>query len=75
MMNNNEEMLEPLSVSIETTSRITGESKTQIYNLIADGSYDAIKSGRKTLIVYASIKKRLASLPRVELKRKRKARS
>ena len=54
----NDEKLEPLTVSIETTSEITGESKTQIYNLIADGEYEAIKSRRKTLIVYESIKKR-----------------
>jgi hypothetical protein len=72
MMNNNEEMLEPLAVSIETTSRITGESKTQVYNLIQDGEYQAVKSGRRTLIVFASIKRRLTNLPKVEIKRKRR---
>jgi len=73
--NNNDEF-EPLTISIEQTSRITGESKTQIYNLIADGEYEAIKSRRKTLIVYASIKQRIANLPKLELQRKpRKVRS
>jgi hypothetical protein len=36
--------------------------------------YEAVKSGRKTLILFESIKRRLASLPRVEIKRKRRQR-
>jgi excisionase family DNA binding protein len=70
-MNKNEE-LEPLAVTIEQTCHLTNECKTTIYELIAAGQYEAIKSGRKTLIVYASIKKRFANLPKLELTRKRR---
>ena len=73
--NSEEEFEEPLTISIERASRLTNESKTTIYNLIADGELEAVKSRRRTLVIYASVKRRLANLPRVELKRKwRKAR-
>jgi excisionase family DNA binding protein len=66
-----ENALEPLAVSVETVTRLTDESKTTVYDLIAAGEYTAIKSGRKTLIVYESVKRRLAGLPKVTLTRKR----
>jgi excisionase family DNA binding protein len=76
MNNNDNEELEPLTITVEQTCRLTNESKTQVYNLIAAGEYEAIKSGRKTLITYASIKKRISNLPKLELQRKlRKVRS
>jgi len=70
MNNNTEDEIEPLAVTIATATKISGESKSQIYNLVADGELEAIKSRRRTLITYASLKKRIASLPRVKLQRK-----
>lgn len=67
---NNEETLEPLALTIEQTCRVTNESKTKVYDHVAKGEYDAVKSGRRTLILFESIKRRLANLPRVQLQRK-----
>jgi len=72
MNNDSEDTLEPLAVTIETTSRITGESKSQVYIHILDGVYDARKSGRRTLITFASIKRRVADLPKLKLARRRR---
>jgi hypothetical protein len=60
--------IEPLAVTIPRTSQITGESRSRVYELIGEGVYEAIKSGRRTLIVYESIKRRIASLPRANIK-------
>ena len=59
---------EPLSVTIQETQRLTGESRSSVYNHIASGEYDARKSGARVLIIYDSIKRRLAKLPRAEVK-------
>jgi hypothetical protein len=59
--------LEPLTVTVEP-ARLTGESRSQIYNLIGCGAYQAVKSGRRTLILYDSIKRRQAALPRAKIK-------
>ena len=79
-MNNNnnndddeeETAVEPFAVSIATASRMSGESKSQIYCLIQDGELEAVKSRRKTLVIVASIKRRLAGLPKVTITRKRR---
>jgi hypothetical protein len=66
----NNEPIEPLTVTFDEAMRITGETRSQLYNLIAAGQIDAVKSGTKTLVVYASLKKRLANLPKLKLKRR-----
>lgn len=60
--------LEPLTVSIEQTEQITGESRSQVYNRIGRGEYQAVKSGSRTLIIYDSIKRHIARLPRAMIK-------
>jgi hypothetical protein len=60
--------LEPLTVTVEQTGRLTGESRSQIYNLIGCGAYQAVKSGRRTLILYDSVKRRQLALPRAKIK-------
>lgn len=60
--------LEPLTVTVEQTKRLTGESRSQIYNLIGCGAYQAVKSGRRTHVLYDSIKRRQAALPRAKIK-------
>jgi hypothetical protein len=60
--------LEPLTVTIPQAEYLTGESRSQIYNRIGRGEYEAVKSGRRTLIVYDSIKRRIAQLPQANIK-------
>ena len=60
--------LEPLTVTIEQTEHLTGESRSQVYARIGRGEYDAVKSGSRTLIIFESIKRRLAALPRAKIK-------
>jgi hypothetical protein len=60
--------LEPLTVTIPQTEQLTGESRSQIYNRIGRGEYDAVKSGARTLIIYDSMKRRVAKLPRAKIK-------
>jgi hypothetical protein len=60
--------LEPLTVTIDQAGKITGESRSQVYNRIGRGEYEAVKSGQRTLIVYESIKRRLARLPSAKIK-------
>jgi predicted DNA-binding transcriptional regulator AlpA len=63
--------LEPLSVSIKEAQRLTSESRSTIYNRIADGVYEARKSGTRLLILYESIKRHLEGLPRAKVKPQR----
>lgn len=49
--------LEPLTVRVVTAVRITGLSRSRIYELIQSGDLETKKVGRATLIGYASLKK------------------
>lgn len=48
--------LEPLTVRISTAVRVTGLSRSRIYELIQSGDLDVVKVGRATLVKYASLK-------------------
>jgi hypothetical protein len=58
----------PLAVTIENAAKLTGESRSQVYNRMGRGEYTAIKAGRRTLILYESIKAHIAGLPRATIK-------
>ena len=60
--------IEPLALTIEQTQQATGESRTQVYARIGTGEYQAVKSGRRTLIIFESIKRRIAALPPAKIK-------
>jgi tyrosine-protein phosphatase YwqE len=60
--------LEPLTVTIPRTVQITGESRSKVYELMGNGTYEAVKSGSRTLIIFESIKRRMANLPRAKIK-------
>jgi hypothetical protein len=60
--------LEPLTLTIAQTEQATGESRSQIYVRIARGELEAVKSGSRTLVIYESVKRRIASLPRAKIK-------
>jgi hypothetical protein len=68
LISNETNGLEPLLVTIAQTEHLTGESRSQIYNRIGCGEYEAVKSGRRTLITYGSIKHRIAALPRAKIR-------
>lgn len=51
-----EKKIEPLTVRISTAVRITGLSRSRIYELIQSGDLDTVKVGRATLVQYASLK-------------------
>lgn len=48
--------LEPLTVRVTTAVRITGISRSRLYELIRSGDLDIIKVGRSTLISYQSLR-------------------
>ncbi|MCW6531294.1 helix-turn-helix domain-containing protein [Sphingomonas sp. MMSM20] len=56
-----EKKIEPLTVRISTAVRITGLSRSRIYELIQSGDLDTVKVGRATLVQYASLKALTAS--------------
>jgi len=56
--------LDPISIRISETVRVTGLSRTKIYQLIADGEIDAAKVGRATLIYVESLRRFLRDHPR-----------
>ena len=51
-----EQKMEPLTVRISTAVRITGLSRSRVYELIQSGDLETVKVGRATLIQYGSLK-------------------
>ena len=51
-----ERKIEPLTVRISTAVRITGLSRSRIYELIQSGDLETVKVGRATLVNYQSLK-------------------
>jgi excisionase family DNA binding protein len=52
-----EKKFEPLTVRISTAVRVTGLSRSRIYELIQSGDLETAKVGRANLIQYQSLKK------------------
>ena len=55
--------LKPLGVSIKQAAEITSESQWQVKQKLRNGTYQAKKSGRRTIISYASIEAAWHGLP------------
>jgi hypothetical protein len=55
--------IEPLGLSIKKTAEITGESPWQVKEKLRNGTYKAKKSGRRTIVIYQTVKAAWASLP------------
>ena len=47
---------EPLLVTIREASRLTSLSRSSIYRYLGEGSFEVRRTGRRTMIVYASLK-------------------
>jgi excisionase family DNA binding protein len=53
----------PITATIPEVGRLTGLSRSKIYRLLALEKLQAVKSGRSTLVLMASVTEYLASLP------------
>jgi hypothetical protein len=58
--------LEPMLCSIPAAIKLLGRSERSIIDMIARGQLEAVKSDRRTLIVVASLKDYVASLPKAK---------
>ena len=54
---------EPLSLTIQRTTDLTGLSRSEVYRRLISGDLRAVKKGRQTLILYESVKRLIESLP------------
>jgi hypothetical protein len=55
--------LDPLALPISDAQRLSGLSRSEIYRRLAAGDLRAVKSGSRTLILMASLRAHLDSLP------------
>jgi hypothetical protein len=55
------QQIEPAHVTMGEGCRFTGDSRTTMYEAIGKGEVEAVKSGRRTLLVFESLKRRVAS--------------
>jgi excisionase family DNA binding protein len=60
--------LEPILLPIDRVADMIGKCRRSIYELIASGQLQAVKSGRNTLVVYDSVKGYVAGLPAARFK-------
>jgi excisionase family DNA binding protein len=63
-----EPVIEPALLSIKAAAEYLSLSQVSIYRLIGLGHLQAVKAGKKTLVVMSSIKSYLASLPPAKIK-------
>jgi excisionase family DNA binding protein len=60
--------MQPLTVTVPQASAMINKSPRTIYELMATGELQAVKSGRNTLIVYDSLRQYVSKLPPVNIK-------
>jgi hypothetical protein len=60
-MPGHQQPFEPAHVTMRTGCAYTGDSRTRMYEAIANGEVEAVKEGRRTLLVFESLKKRVAA--------------
>ena len=56
----------PLAVTIPDACRISGYSRSELYRRLGVGDLEAVKIGRSTRVLMASIERSLAGLPRAQ---------
>jgi len=64
--------MQPISVLVPQASAILGKCPRAIYELMASGQLEAVKSGRNPLLVYESRKEYVANLPAPKLRRQQR---
>ena len=55
--------MNPISLTIPEAVKLSGVSRTGLYEALKRGRLTAVKCGKRTLIPYASLSSYLASLP------------
>jgi hypothetical protein len=55
------QQIEPANVTMRDGCAYTGDSRTAMYDAIGRGEVEAVKEGKRTLLVFASLKRRVAS--------------
>jgi hypothetical protein len=55
--------VDPISVSVPEGVRLTGLSRTEIYDGIKRGEIEARKRGTRTLLMFASLRRLIENLP------------
>jgi hypothetical protein len=58
------QQIEPFHLTIRDGCAYTGDSRTRMYEAIAADKVEAVKEGGRTLLVFESLKRRVASRPR-----------
>ena len=53
--------IEPCHVTLAVGCAYTGDSRSAMYDAVAKGEVEAVKSGRRTLLVFESLKRRVAA--------------
>jgi excisionase family DNA binding protein len=53
---------------IKEGARLTGMSRTRIYELIGENRIEAVKAGHRTLLRMGNLQDYMASLPRAEIR-------
>lgn len=48
--------VEPICVRVSVAVKLTGMSRSTLYELIGEGEIEAVKVGRSTFVKYASLK-------------------
>ena len=61
---------EPIAYTIPDAGRVAGIGTTKLYDLIAAGTLDARKAGRRTVIMADSLNAYLRGLPPATINRK-----
>jgi hypothetical protein len=57
----NHPQVEPAHVTMGVGCAYTGDSRSTMYDAISEGKVQAVKEGRRLLLVFASLKKRVES--------------
>jgi excisionase family DNA binding protein len=65
--------MSPMLISLDEASAMISKSRRNVYQLIATDKIKAVKAGRNTLIVYASLAEYVANLPAAKIKPYNKA--
>jgi hypothetical protein len=60
--------IEPITVTFPQGERVSGFSRSKLYELAGAGDIDVIKSGRRSLIIFESLKRYIGRLPRAQIK-------
>jgi hypothetical protein len=66
-------MTEILAHTIADATKISGLGRTTIYEAIGTGKLEAVKAGNRTLVLAASLRSFIASLPTANITTGRKA--